>query len=337
METSPRQGASALPEFPENLIEFQRMFPNESECLRYLERVRWPNGFACPKCGTPGEPYRFQKRPRVLKCHSCLYETSLTAGTVMHRSKTSLHAWFWAAYMIATQTPGVSALEVKKRLGIARYETAFQLLHKLRAVMVRPNRDKIGEEWPLEMDITYVGGKHKSGTQGLTDKAPVIIAVEIRRNEIRAPRTGKILQRGLAGRIRMQKLPNKRAESVDKFAQECLAPGATIVTDDGAEFADLRTLGFKHRPVVMRGDRKKMDRHLPMVSTVTANVKTWIDGTFHGIWKAHMQAYLNEFMFRFNRRFYRQMSFRTLLGLGANHHGQTYEALYDGPETLLDA
>ena len=204
----------------------------------------------------------------------------------------SLHVWFWAAYTVTTQTPGVSALEIKKKTGIACYETAFQLMHKLRAVMVRPNRDRIGEEWPLEMDITYVGGKHKSGTQGLTDKAPVIIAVEIRRKEIRAPRTGKLLQRGLAGRVRIQKVPDKMAKTVDKFAQECLAPGATIVTDDGGEFANLRTLGFDHHPVAMCGDRKKMDRHLPMVSTVTANLKTWIDGTFHGIWKAHMQAYL---------------------------------------------
>jgi hypothetical protein len=255
----------------------------------------------------------------------------------MHRSKISLLIWFWASYLVATQTPGVSALEIQKKLGISRYETAFQMMHKLRAAMVRPNRDKIGEEWPLEMDITYVGGKHKSGTQGLTDKAPVIISVEVKRREIREPRTRKILQRGVAGRIRVQKLPNKTAAEVDKFTLACIAPGASIVTDDGAEFTNLTSLGYRHRPVAMHHDRKKMDRHLPMVSTVTANLKTWIDGTFHGIWKQHLQAYLNEFMFRFNRRFYRQMSFRTLLGLGTNHHSQTYEALYDGPETLLDA
>jgi len=219
-------------------------------------------------------------------------------------------------------------LELQKKLGISRYETAFQILHKLRATMVRPNRDKIGEEWPIEMDITYVGGKHKSGTQGLTDKTPVIIAVEVRRREVRQPRTRKILQRGVACRIRVQRLPNKEAASVDEFVRACIAPGASIITDDGNEFTNLGSLGYRHQPIAMRGDRKKMDKHLPMVSTVTANLKTWIDGTFHGIWKQHMQAYLNEFMFRFNRRFYRQMSFRTLLGLGANHAGQTYEALY---------
>jgi len=319
---------SVLPEFPANQIEFQRMFPDEGACLRYLEKLRWPGGFKCSDCEDVGEPYRIPKRPRVLKCRSCLEETSLTAGTVMHRSKTSLLVWFWAAYLMATQTPGVSALELQKKLGISRYETAFQILHKLRATMVRPNRDKIGEEWPIEMDITYVGGKHKSGTQGLTDKTPVIIAVEVRRREVRQPRTRKILQRGVACRIRVQRLPNKEAASVDEFVRACIAPGASIITDDGNEFTNLGSLGYRHQPIAMRGDRKKMDKHLPMVSTVTANLKTWIDGTFHGIWKQHMQAYLNEFMFRFNRRFYRQMSFRTLLGLGANHAGQTYKALY---------
>ena len=94
----------------------------------------------------------------------------------MHRSKTSIHVWFWAAYLVATQTPDVSALELQKKLGIKRYETAFQLLHKLRATMVRPDRDKIGAEWPLELDIVFVGGKHRSGVQGKTDQAPVIIA-----------------------------------------------------------------------------------------------------------------------------------------------------------------
>lgn len=327
---------SSLPDFPANLLDFQRMFPNESECLKYLERLRWPGGFKCEKCTIIGEPFRIVARPRVLKCRSCLHETSLTAGTIMHRSKISIHVWFWAAYMVATQTPGISAMEVQKKLGILCYETAFQLMHKLRAVMVRPNRDKIGAEWPLEMDIAFVGGKHKSGVQGKTDKVPVIIAVEVRRKEIRDPLTGKILQRGVAGRIRLEKLSNKSAASVDKFANACIAPGATIVSDDGTEFANLLSSGYRHQPIPMRGDRSKMDVHIPMVSTVTANLKTWLNGTFHGVWKHHLQAYLNEFMFRFNRRFYRQMSFRTLLGLGAFHSSQTYQELYDVAAVQLE-
>ena len=246
----------------------------------------------------------------------------------MHRSKTSIHVWFWAAYLVATLTPGISATEIQKKLGIPRYETAFQLMHKLRAVMVRPNRDKIGVEWPLEMDIAFVGGKHKSGVQGKTKQAPVIIAVEVRRREIRDPKTRKITQRALAGRVRLQKLADKSAASVDAFAKECIAPGAIITSDDGTEFTNLLDMGYTHQAVAMRHNRAKMDAYLPVISTVTANLKTWIDGTFHGIRKRHMQAYLNEYMFRFNRRFYRGVSFRTLLGLGANQLGQTYRDLY---------
>jgi len=319
-----------LPEFPVNLLDFQRMFQNEAACLRYLERMRWPSGFTCEKCATAGEPFRSATRPRVLKCRSCLHETSVTAGTVMHRTKTQLRVWFWAAYLVATQTPGVSALEVQKRLGIRRYETAFQLMHKLRAAMVRPDRDRIGAEWPLEMDTVFVGGKHKGGVQGRTHKAPVVIAVEVRRKEERDPQSGKVLKRALAGRIRLRRLPDKSAGPIDQFANDCIAPGAIITTDDGSEFTNLCSHGYAHRAVATRHDRAEMDAHLPMVSTVTANLKAWIDGTFHGVRKQHIQAYLNEFMFRFNRRFYRALSFRTLLGLGVHRVGPTYRGLYDG-------
>ncbi|MEK7083944.1 MAG: IS1595 family transposase [Patescibacteria group bacterium] len=317
-----------------HLLDFQKMFRDEEACLRYLEKLRWPLGFVCEKCSASSEPIRIATRPRVLKCRSCLYQSSVTAGTVMHRSKTNIHVWFWAAYLIATQTPGVSALELQKRLGITRYETAFQLLHKLRAAMIRPDRDKIGAEWPLEMDIIYLGGKTRSGIQGKTNQKPAIMAVEIRRKEVRDPKTGKIIKRALAGRVRLQKIQNKSADSIDAFAKECIAPGAKIVSDDGTEFTNLRSLGYDHRPVPMRGDKEKMDLYLPMISRVTTNLKTWIDGTFHGVRKQHLQAYLNEFMFRFNRRFYRAISFQKLLDLGTLRAGQTYRETYAaaGPE-----
>ena len=204
------------------------MFPDETACLRYLEKIRWPDGFVCGKCATVGEPFRLSSHPRKLKCRSCQHLESVTADTVMHRSKSSIHVWFWAAYLVATQTPGISALELKKKLGIKRYETAFQILHKLRDTMLRPGRDKIGAEWPIELDVVFVGGKTRSGVQGKTDQVPVIIAVEIRRQEIRDDNTNKIIKRALAGRIRIQQLPNKTAAAVDQFVSESISPGATI-------------------------------------------------------------------------------------------------------------
>ena len=216
-----------------------------------------------------------------------------------------------------------------KKLGIYRYETAFQILHKLRGAMVRPDRDKIGAEWPLELDVIFMGGKTRSGIQGKTNQVPVIIAVEIRQRETHNPRTKKVIKHALAGRIRLQKLPNKTAAYVDQFVQNCITPGAAIVSDDGTEFTNLIKLGYAQQPVPMRGDRAKMNSTLPMVSLVAANLKTWIDGTFHGVRKKHLQAFLDEFMFRFNRRFYRSVSFRSLLNLGTLNTGITYRQIYD--------
>lgn len=328
MVQSSKDATDSPLEVPENLLGFQRMFPDEAACLRYLERLRWPDGFVCKCCGKCGEPQRLANRSRVLRCHSCRHDTSVTAGTVMHRSKTDLHVWFWAAFLVATSTPGISALEIQKKLGIARYETAFQLLHKLRAMMARPGQEKIGTEWPIEMDITFVGRKSR-GRQGKTEKVPVLIAVEVRRREVRHPKTGKVIERGLAGRVRLAMIHDKSASSIDKFAKDWIEPGAVLRTDDGTEFVNLK-LGYNHQPVATRHNPSTMDTWLPMVSTVTGNLKAWLDGTFHGVDRKHLQAYLNEFMFRFNRRFWRHVSFRRLLGFGCERKGPTYRDLYDG-------
>jgi hypothetical protein len=231
--------------------------------------------------------------------------------------------------LVATTTTGSSALELQRQLGIARYETTFQLLHKLRAAMIRPDRDPIGTQWPVEMDITFVGGKHKGDGPGKTAKVPVIVAVEVRQREVRDPQTGRVKKRALAGRVRMRKLSDKSAASVERFAKDCIAPGACILTDDGGEFENLRAKGYDHRPLPMLHIKSRMDAWRPMVSTVTANFKAWLDGIFHGVTKPHLQAYLNEFMFRFNRRFYRAVSFRTRLGLGTYRTGPTCRELSD--------
>src|SRR6202521_1182571 len=130
---------AALP-FPQSLPEFQRLFPDDAACAEYLEKARWGDGFVCPHCGVTGEPFRIATRPGVLACRKCRRQTGLTVGTVMERSHTPLSTWFWAAYLVASQTPGMSAVQFQRQLGLSRYETAFQILHKLRAGMVRPTK-----------------------------------------------------------------------------------------------------------------------------------------------------------------------------------------------------
>ena len=129
--------------FPGSLPEFQRLFPDDLACAVYLEAIRWPNGFMCEGCGVVDEPYRIKTRPHVLVCRNCRKEARLMAGTVMEKSHTPLSIWFWAAYLASTHTQGISAVQFQRQLGLKRYETAFQLLHKLRAGMVRPERDRI--------------------------------------------------------------------------------------------------------------------------------------------------------------------------------------------------
>ena len=148
--------------FPHSLPEFQRLFPDDAACAAYLEKARWGDGFACPHCGTAGEPFHFENRPGVLRCRKCRQNTGLTVGTVMEGSHTPLNVWFWAAYLVASQTPGMSAVQFQRHLGLSRYETAFQILHKLRSGMVRPNQDRIGGQPKnhVEVDETWVGGRN---------------------------------------------------------------------------------------------------------------------------------------------------------------------------------
>jgi hypothetical protein len=130
--------------FPTSLPSFQKLFPNDAACARYLEGAKWSKGFECPHCHEKGEPVRLETRPGVLACRKCRKQTSLTVDTVMERTHSPLTTWFWGAYLVSTSTPGISAVQFQRQLGLTRYETAFQILHKLRAGMVRQGRDPIG-------------------------------------------------------------------------------------------------------------------------------------------------------------------------------------------------
>src|ERR1700745_3617503 len=154
--------------FPGSLPEFQRLFPEDTACAAYLEAIRWRDGFVCGWCGEASEPYRFANRPQVLRCRQCQRDNALTAGTVMERTRTPLSIWFWAAYLVSSHTPGISAVQFQRQLGLNRYETAFQILHKLRAGMVRPDRDRIGGQPRdhVEIDESWVGGRTRGEGPG---------------------------------------------------------------------------------------------------------------------------------------------------------------------------
>lgn len=311
---------------PRSLLEFQSAFPDEAACADYLERVRWPDGFTCPSCGTVREPTRFAAKPEVLRCRACLKETSLTAGTIMHRSKQPLQVWFWAAYLVSTQTPGMSALQFQRQLGLTRYETAFQLFQKLRAGMVRPDKDRIGGEWTVEVDESFVGGRTKGKGRGNTDAPLVIAAVEVR--ERIHPKSGR--RNVYAGRLRLRHIVSRERAELEEFIKDSIEPGSDVRTDGWVGYDGIYRFRYRHDPMVLDGDHDKIEQHLPLIHIVFSNLKTWLRGTHHGVSSQHLQAYLNEYVFRFNRRFYPMTSFSSVLGIGTVRRGPTYEGLYSG-------
>lgn len=316
--------------FPASLPEFQRLFPDDAACATYLERIRWSDGFECPWCNVAGEPYRFAARPGVLRCRACKRNVALTAGTVMERTHSPLSTWFWGAYLVASMTPGMSAVQFQRQLGLSRYETAFQILHKLRAGMVRPRRDRIGgnAKESVEVDETWIGGATRGKGRGNHDKTLVVAAVEIRRRkpepEKAAPRRGG----RYAGRVRLEVAPDRSAESLCGFVESAVTPGAMVVTDGWSGYASLAARGYQHTAIVEDGDPAVVEEYLPIVHLVFSNLKSWLRGCHHGVSPRHLQAYLNEFAFRFNRRFYPFNAFRSLLAIGGEVSAPTYAELY---------
>ena len=299
--------------------EFQRLFPGDAACAEYLEKVRWGDGFVCPHCGVTGEPFRISTRPGVLACRNCRRQTGLTVGTVMERSHTPLSTWFWAAYLVASQTQGMSAVQFQRQLGLTRYETAFQILHKLRAGMVRPHQDRIGgrANEHVEVDETWIGGRTRGEGRGVHHKVLVACAVEVRH---RKPGTARDKRNDgrYAGRVRLAVAADRSAKSLCGFVDGAVAPGTLIVTDDWSGYADLRKRGYDHHAIAECGDSEVTDEFLPIIHLVFANLKTWLTGIHHGVSERHRQAYLNEFTFRFNRRFYPFNAFRSLLGIASD-------------------
>ena len=197
--------------FPESLLEFEHWFRTEESCRDYLAKLRWPEGFICPRCGKPGawtmgQPYS--------RCHGCLRDVSATAGTIFHRSHISLKTWFRIAWWATNQKSGLSAKGLQGLLGLSSYKTSWTALQKLRRAMIRPDREKLSGD--VEVDKTAVGG-HKRGGNSLANKAIVIIAVEIRGEGM--------------GRVRLRRLRGPLAEPILEFVEQTVEDGSTIVTD----------------------------------------------------------------------------------------------------------
>ena len=317
---------------PTTLPQFVRQFPTDEACADYLYAIRYPEGYVCPVCGSkkawPAGPLR------TMVCSND-HKISITAQTVMHRTKQPLTLWFYAAYLVSTLTPGISAVQFQKQLGIGRYETAFNMLHKLRAGLVDPERTPLQGE--VEVDEAFVGGREEGKPgRGAVDKALVVIGVEVVRYLKETPR-GPI-EATRAGRIRATVIPDASAETLLPWVQRNVAKGSTVQTDGWAGYNGVGSLGYSHQRVLQTVQGKSTGHYLPLVHLIISNLKRWILGTHKGaIQPHHLQAYLNEFVFRFNRRFWRGPAFTRALGLMVSAETwPEYDTLY-GVEAKEDS
>jgi transposase-like protein len=299
------------PDFPASIVEFQRRFGDDLACLEYLAASRWPEGFRCPVCGC-GQAWVLARR-HLWECAACGRQTSVTAGTVLHNTRTPLTLWFWAAYLMSTHTPGISASQLQRQLGITRYETAWLILQKLRRAMVAPERAPLRGE--VEVDEAFVGGRNGARRGGRDRTGKVLTAVAA---EVRGPGTG---------RIRLQVLQDASGPSLQAFLTATVAPGATVHTDGWAGYQSLPRAGYDHRPTKQRWRSADRQKILPRAHRTISNLKTWLDGTHHGTSARHLQTYLDEFTFRHNRRRTPMAAFQTLLGLGTVHPPTTYRQI----------
>ena len=304
------------PPFPKTLRQFQSDFATEEACQQYLGVCRWPDGFICPRCGNRRAYELVNQRRR--QCVGCRYQASLTAGTVLHRTKIPLIHWFWAAYLMTTDKRGVFALLVQGQLALSRYETAWMMLHKLRRAMVNLAREPLHGE--VEVDETWVGGEQAGlrGSRQLKGRraALVLVAVEKR-------------GRG-SGRVRMKAIPDFKAKTILPFLHQNVSPGSTIYTDGLKSFDGLTEAGFKHiaRTQPLRSElRKGAKSAVPLADRAIGNLQQWLIGTYHGVSKPQLQVYLDEFVFRHNRRQTPAAAFQTLLGLGTGRKSIEYEQI----------
>ena len=303
-----------MTDFPRSLIEFQHRFPDEAACAAYLFAARWPGGFVCPSCGKT-KAWERQTKAWTYECAGCGKQTSVTAGTIMHHSKLPLTTWFWAAYLMATHSNGISALQLQRQLALGSYKTAWLLCAKLRRSMVAPGRGPL--TGLVEVDETEIACRSKhdplSGGGGRSRQGKILVVGAV---EVQDGGFGP-------GRLRLKEIPDYSAARLHAFLATDLAPGATAKTDGLASYVGAPKV--RHDPHVVG----KMAAHivLPWVHRAFSNLKVWALGVYHGLRRKHVQSYLDEFVFRFNRRRTRRAAFRSLLGIAAGQAPFSYNML----------
>ena len=272
-----------MEDYPRTLLEAEERFSSEQACRDYLFRLRWPDGFRCPRC-RHDEPW--PRSNGLYECARCGLQTSVSAGTIFQDTKKPLRLWFRAIWHVTSQKYGANALGLQRVLGFGSYRTAWTWLHKLRRAMVRPWRDRLSGV--VQVDESYIGGK-KPGKRGrgTTGKTLVLIVAQVDGTRI--------------GRVRLRQVTDASAASLEPAVEQAVEPGAVVCTDGWRGYSQLKRLGYLHE--VVRQDAEVGDNLLPFCHQVASLLKRWLMGTHQGaVSHEHLDYYLDEFTFRFNRR-----------------------------------
>jgi transposase-like protein len=272
-----------MADYPRTVLEFNERFQDENACRAYLESIRWPQGPHCPRC--PQAKVWIMKAP-FYRCATCGHDFTVTAGTLFADTKLPLRLWFQAMWYVVNQKNGASALGVQRVLGLGSYRTAWRWLHKLRRAMVRPGRDRLFGT--VEVDEVYVGGE-RSGKRGrgASGKALVLIAAQVDGSKI--------------GRIRLARVANASAPVLTQATAASVESGSQVLTDGWSGYATLKAKGYRHS--VVRDSAVVGANLLPRANRVASLLQRWLLGTHQGAVAAtHLDYYLDEFTFRFNRR-----------------------------------
>jgi len=302
-----------MEDYPKNLSELERRFSTEEACRAYLYALRWPDGFRCPRCS---HEKGWRSSDGLIRCSSCGYKTSVIAGTIFEGTRKPLVLWFRAIWWVTSQKNGSSARGIQRVLGLGSYETAWAWLHKLRRAMVRPGRDRLSGT--VEVDETYIGGQ-KPGKRGrgAEGKALVVIA---------AQQDGQRI-----GRIRLQRVTDASALSLGSAVTQAVEPCSMVRTDAWNGYNGLKQLGYIHE--IVRTESALGDNLLPLCNRVAALVKRWLVGTHQGaVSHEHLDYYLDEYTFRFNRRTSRSRGklFYRLVQQSVATEPKTYDGLVQG-------
>jgi transposase-like protein len=304
---------------PRDLPSFLERFGTDDQCRAYLIEARWPNGFRCAGCGH--DRCHALRARLALECAACGKQHSYMAGTIFEQTKTGLARWFLAIWLVTSSKGGISAMELQRQMGFGSYQTAWSWLHKIRKAMVAPGRLPLGER--VEADETYLGAA-KSG-RGAPGKGKVAGAVESGR--------GDALGRRL-GRLRLAVVADVSAQSLEGFLGRNVARRATVTTDGWSGYGGLAAAGYAHEPVDLAASWGDAALRLPAIHLVFGLAKRWLLGTHHGaVGKKHLPAYLDEYVFRFNRRTANLIShgFARLIEQAVRARPTTYRAIVTTP------